>query len=826
MSSSRNRLEKLLESTTLNGIDFVEIASPDQKMLKVHFLNKVSLQGTITAVTITGGETIKTVAVKTINNLTDWSSDASKPPVLTLTVEQPGDFSFYTLQLASHNLDSFFDHTTFSFKALCPSDLDCESKPPICLPLADNTPPIDYLAKDFLSFRKALSDFSALRYPGWKERSEADFGMMFMEALCAVADDLSYTQDRIAAEASLETASQRRSIMRHARLVDYEPRPATASRTVLQFDVNAGVSSLPVGLVVTAQGAAGEIIPFETGTGLVDPKTGKLKVDPKTELPILYPVNSRWNRHNRIEPTKPYEGIKPYYWDNSQRCLRSGATDLWVENVDSQSFEFPDDDYLRTHEFLLLIETTTNLGDPPIREWIRLVKTEPDNDELFNVSLTHLIWRSEDALKFDHDLTVNEKGELRTILVGNLVPATQGRRYTETFQIPKEEDSPSLIPSPIPLALVRTGANSTPDHLIPQYLYTLRNGAIAWLGQDDPEAAPLPEILLSLGTGEAWTWYRKLLDAKPFQNAFTVDPASFRRIASNSDRTVMFDYDSDVGDTIRFGDGTFGELPNPEDVFRVTYRVGGGAIGNVAADAITSVDRTFTDVIRVTNPFPAIGGADAESAERVRRLAPQAFRAKQFRAVRSSDYQVAAQSLPWVQRAGTVFRWTGSWLTVFTTPDPLGSEVLTVEQHTELIDLLNRYRLAGYESYVPSPRYVSLDLKIQVCARPDAFRGEVKADLLLVLSAAKSPDGRVGFFQPDRWSFGQSLERSAIEAAIQQAYGVAGVVSILYRQRGVTLTYQPLPEVFAIPLDAILRMDNDNSQPERGSLKIIVEGGK
>ena len=46
-------------------------------------------------------------------------------------------------------------------------------------------PPIDYLAKDFLSFRQALLDFSALRYPQWQERSEADFGVMFLEALSA-----------------------------------------------------------------------------------------------------------------------------------------------------------------------------------------------------------------------------------------------------------------------------------------------------------------------------------------------------------------------------------------------------------------------------------------------------------------------------------------------------------------------------------------------------------------------------------------------------------------------------------------------------------------
>jgi hypothetical protein len=70
------------------------------------------------------------------------------------------------------------------------------------------------------------------------------------------------------------------------------------------------------------------------------------------------------------------------------------------------------------------------------------------------------------------------------------------------------------------------------------------------------------------------------------------------------------------------------------------------------------------------------------------------------------------------------------------------------------------------------------------------------------------------------------LERSALEAAIQQAYGVAGVVSIEYRQRGVTLDYRSLPPTFEVPLDAILRVDNDNNWPERGSLNIMVEGGK
>jgi predicted phage baseplate assembly protein len=231
-------------------------------------------------------------------------------------------------------------------------------------------------------------------------------------------------------------------------------------------------------------------------------------------------------------------------------------------------------------------------------------------------------------------------------------------------------------------------------------------------------------------------------------------------------------------------------------------------------------------VVAVDNPFPATGGADPESDERVRRLAPQAFRAKQFRAVLEEDYELAAQTLPWVQRAGTAFRWTGSWLTVFTTPDPKGSEFLPVAEHTELIDLLNRYRLAGYESYVPAPRYVSLDLYITVCARADAFRGDVEAAILTALSIIKAPDGTKAFFHPDNFTFGTPLERSALESAIQNAYGVDGVVSIRYRERGVVPLPVEMPDVVNVASNQILTVDNDPSRPERGSVHVAVEGGK
>ncbi|MDD5034292.1 MAG: hypothetical protein PHE55_06000, partial [Methylococcaceae bacterium] len=159
-TQSRDRLAKLKASTVRNGIDFVEVASNDQKTLIVHFINDVEVKSGIgdilQAVSITGGERIPVVPVNPIHDM-DWKTVAGNLQ-LTLTVDEPGDFSYYTLTLNSAVLDDYFKRAVFSFKIRCPSTLDCADQPPPCPEEKADLPPIDYLAKDFLSFRKALSD--------------------------------------------------------------------------------------------------------------------------------------------------------------------------------------------------------------------------------------------------------------------------------------------------------------------------------------------------------------------------------------------------------------------------------------------------------------------------------------------------------------------------------------------------------------------------------------------------------------------------------------------------------------------------------------------
>jgi hypothetical protein len=825
--SGMDRRSRVIASTAFNGIDFVEIADPTQTVLRVHFLNGVPLGTLASPPVITGGETIPTVAVLPVAT-TDLGYDEGHL-ILILRVAAPGDFSTYTLTISDPALDPFFDHARFSFKALCPSDLDCEALPPPCPPLTGDAPPIDYLAKDFLSFRQALLDFSALRYPQWQERSEADFGVMFLEALSAIADDLSYTQDRVAAEAALATATQRRSVIRHAQLVDYQPAPAMSSRVMLQFDVVPGVTRIADGLATIARAPDGTPTYFETGSGLVqrliDPATGTLRAAPPQTT-----ASALWNSGT----------IEPYWFDDSQRCLPAGATEMTVLG---RGYGF------QPGQKLLIETQAETTADPPQRQIVEITAVGEECDQLFTrpadgsgppfmtcagsppaamepTAVTRITWGSADALNAARDLT-------RTRVIGNLVPATQGITVAdETFVI----TSPPPGDLTTPASIVRIGPrptqpDGTPGTPVPQQLYTLSQGAVAWLSPSNTAAAS-PEILLieagALGQPIFWDWTERIIDAGQFDAAFTLDAARFALIGRNSDLSLQHEYAGDAGDTIRFGGNDFGVLPDDGSTFTVTYRVGAGAAGNVAPGAIDQVapgSPGAADIIAVTNPLPATGGGDAETLNSVRLNAPQAFRAEQFRAVLPADYETAAETLPWVQRAGTTFRWTGSWLSVFTTADPVGSETIATDQRTSLIDLLNRYRMAGYESYAPDPEFVSLDLAIDVCAAPTAFAGIVEAAVLQALNP-RGTAREVGFFNVDNFTFGQPLERSRLEAAIQRVVGVAGVTCIRYRLRNHIGGMAEMPDVVAVGVNQIIRCDNDPSVPEHGSIHVTMSGGR
>ncbi|HQX83378.1 MAG TPA: hypothetical protein PKW63_16550, partial [Vicinamibacterales bacterium] len=225
------RREAVRNHATLNGIDFLEVidqAAPTeaerQRKLELYFVKPL---GTLTLaasnIRIEGGERITTFHVLSV-----VAGSGSSANVLTVEVDQPGDFSTYTLRLVTDALndavppeiDPQLAAIEFSFKVECPSPFDCAPQH-LCPEVPEPVPVIDYLAKDYASFRRVMLDRMSALMPQWKERSPADLGVMLVEALAYTADQLSYQQDAVATEAYLGTARRRISVRSHARLMDY-----------------------------------------------------------------------------------------------------------------------------------------------------------------------------------------------------------------------------------------------------------------------------------------------------------------------------------------------------------------------------------------------------------------------------------------------------------------------------------------------------------------------------------------------------------------------------------------------------------------------------
>jgi hypothetical protein len=755
---------RLLATSRFNGIDYVEFS---RGRLEVHFQTREPVAH-LRQARVTGGWPSATARVLPVRRV-EWSKDEEGRPVLSVPIEAPGDSSTYRLDLESPSLDPYFAHATFSFETETPRTVDCE-RPSYVRATSDGSPTIDYLAKDFTSFRQVLSDFSAQRYPAWRERSEADFGVMFMEALCSLADDLSYQQDRIAAEAYIDTATQRLSVTRQARLVDYWPAPATAARTWLQFGVTAP-TEIPAGLKVTGHTPDGTEIVFETVVASDD-------VDPS--------LNE----------------LTAYLWDESDRWLRAGATSMWVDGSAAA---------LRPG-MLVLVDTPS--PGSALRQSVRLTDVVREKDPIRGHDVTRLVWSHDEALTDDRDLSA-------TVVRGNLVPAIEGQTYTEAFAI----GAPS---TGLPQATVRTGPNGTP-----QYLYTPQNQPIARraAGAEGGEDPGIPEIaMVRREDSSEWQWAPWLLDAQSGDTAFTLDPGTYLQVgAALPDGSVPMDYAGDPGETIRFGDGTYGAMPESPSTFDLQYRVGGGAAGNVAADVLTSIDLSSpvaAMVLSVTNPFPAAGGADAEGLDTIRQLAPDAIAASQLRAVTRADYEQTAESLPWVTEAQTRVRYVGSWLCNLTHVAAGDGELPSRARLRELDALFERRRMAGRESIVLPPRYVSLDLDVTVRAKRHASRQVVKTALAQALSALSVPGAVPGFFRAGQYGFGQSLVRADLETAIRAVPGVDWIVHLLFRRRGGTAGYSELPEQLIAAEDEIIRVDGDPQRPDAGSVRVDVQGGQ
>src|SRR6185503_18915055 len=112
----------------------------------------------------------------------------------------------------------------------------------------DNRPGLDRVAyrvgthadfrQSLLASLSTLSDPALAPLRGLTTREDDDFTIALLDSWSALADVLTFYQERVANESYLRTASERFSVLELARLIGYELRPGVAAATWLSFTLD------------------------------------------------------------------------------------------------------------------------------------------------------------------------------------------------------------------------------------------------------------------------------------------------------------------------------------------------------------------------------------------------------------------------------------------------------------------------------------------------------------------------------------------------------------------------------------------------------------
>ncbi len=852
-------------SSAWNGIDFLQVlddpAAPlaeRQTTLLVHFIRDIAPLALGAAnVRIEGGERLRHIQLVSVEQAPalippgapPGSLPAPQPRVLRVKVAAPGDFSDYTLRLVKPDTDQPPDHIDrqlaairFNFKAACRGDFDCAAAAAApCPPDTTPPPPLNYLARDYASFRQLMLDRLALNVPGWAERNEADLGLVLVDLLAYVADRLAYEQDAVATEAYLGTARLRSSVRRHARLVDYPMHDGCNARSFVQLRAAAGVSGVAVHARVLSGGRYRPTQLITRCAGL----PARLVIDSPAHQAALARGPQVFELMHDLTLFAAHNDMPFYTWGARECCLPRGATRASLRG------HFPG---LKQGDVLILAEArnpddgSPANADPARRHAVRLVappqltsdplggrfKPQPDDSA---VPVTDIEWHPRDALPFALTLS-SRRGTAYfddlALAHGNIVLADHG--LSAFAALPPVPAANPVLKSVAAAGRPPCGeapANTRPQHARFRPRLPTDGQAIT---QPITQASPLPggqlpdaardaldqdirqaiaQVVL-VADGSPWQARRDLLASSPQDTAFVVE------------------IEADGSAWLRFGDGEFGRHPTAGTLFEATLRLGNGSAGNLGAGIRPAESPLFhlasveaPPVEAVWNPLPARGGVEPESIESVRQRAPSAIAGDIQRAVTPADYALLAQREDTsLQRAAASLRWTGSWRTVFLTADRHGGADVDQDFENTLIARLEPYRLAGHDLEVDAPRYVPLELALTVCVKPEHQRSHVEAALRAQLGSRLLPDGRRGVFHPDQLSFGQTLYLSPVQATALGVEGVDSIVVERFRRQGQPATDGAAAGCLHFARNEIPRLDDDRNYPDRGALALTLTGGK
>ena len=227
---------------------------------------------------------------------------------------------------------------------------------------------------------------------------------------------------------------------------------------------------------------------------------------------------------------------------------------------------------------------------------------------------------------------------------------------------------------------------------------------------------------------------------------------------------------------IQFGDNVSGRIPPTGSPIYVTYRVGGGSVGNVATNTINYItyfpglSQIPVGITVVNDSTAATGGADAESTDSIRVNAPLSIRSVN-RAVSLSDYANLAVQVNGVSKAianASVY----SAVTLYVCPS--GDPGVAADNYTpstifnNVTSNINLYLIdkapANTTVVYQPPTYVGVYLMVSITVNPQYTQSSVVSN---VTSAVNN------LFYIDNVTFSDTIAVSDVYNAIASVEGIA-----------------------------------------------------
>ncbi len=809
--SQKDRRALVLQSPSLNGIDYLEvIGSPCGNQLALTMLKDArTLPLAPSQISISGGPDSAVLSVVSVATGTD-----AQPNVVTITLNQTGDFSAYTLSLVAFpgaieppaGLDPALSTVTFSFKAGCPSTADC-APDNCCAPVVRPAPDINYLAKDYDGFRQVMLDCIATLVPGWSESHVPDIGIAMIETLAYAADHLSYQQDAVSTEAYIGTARSRISLRRHARLVDYYLNEGCNARAWVALSVSANIT-LPQGTRFYTRVPG---LPASAKPG--SPAAQQLA---KTTQPIFASMADATLYPEQNE-------MQFYTWSDTNCCLPPGATEATLAG----NFTSLKKGTILVFEEVAGPQTGNSSDADPTHRWaVRLIHDSSVlMDPLTLKSVTRIEWAQEDALPFPLCISSTfTDTDGKTVFVpavsvahGNIIPVDHGvwlDRWEDLREVP------AAPPAPNPATSCSCSGQPGPPAGRPRYYPELQNSpltfalpfdasapASAFLAPPATAVAAQPQIQIQSDDGQFWTI-----------------PSPPDLLSSNeNERVCIPEIEHDGSVFLRFGDGQYGMAPEQGQHFYALYRVGNGSAGNIGRDTLAHVVTPVPGITGVRNPLAAAGGTDPEDMEHIRQYAPFSFQT-QLRAVTEDDYGTQAMTVAGVSEARGTLRWTGSWHTAFVSVSP--AKAMSPALITAVNDTLNMRRMMGVDIESEGAKIVGLRIEMEICVAADHFQSDVEEALLHLFITGNQCSGQPGLLNPKNFTFGQTVYASPLISAAQSVEGVVSATLTVFERMDDPSVDGVAQGQLTMGRLEIARCDNDPNRLNHGIFVLHMDGGK